>query len=252
MKMPFCKFYPRDWLGNFRLRGCSFAARGLWADMLSIMATADRRGYLESGGKPFDAPEIARRVGGRVAEVKRLLGELETAGVFSRDEAGVIFSRRIVDDVGRSRIGHFYGKRGGNPKLRRTTGELPLTPTVKAGPDSLPLSAPDKLRTQNPEPKDKMDTHTARHGAPAFRPPSLEEVKAEADCAKLPKGEGERFFNYWEANEWHGKNGKPLAKWKNVLRTWTPKGKPTRANAKPKTQTPGSLIGVTIHGTNSP
>ncbi len=109
--MPFCKFFPRDWLSDFQLRGCSLAARGLWADMLCLMAMSDRRGYLEENRKPMLPAQLARRIGAKLAEVKRLLAMLEQAGVFSRDDKGVIYSRRMVDDERRTVEARRWGNR---------------------------------------------------------------------------------------------------------------------------------------------
>ena len=34
---PWMKWYPADWRSDPGLRMCSFAARGLWADLLALM-----------------------------------------------------------------------------------------------------------------------------------------------------------------------------------------------------------------------
>lgn len=121
MNLPYCKFYPRDWLGDASLRSCSYAARGLWADMLCLMAANDgRRGYLEVGGRALvDAAEVARMTCGEPSEAKKLLDELERAGVFSRDGSGCIFCRRIVKDEHIRQARSEAGAQGGNPNLRR-------------------------------------------------------------------------------------------------------------------------------------
>ncbi len=118
VNLPYCQFYPRDWMGDAQLRLCSLAARGLWADMLCIMAMSARRGYLEVGGKPIKTPaEIGRLVGAESAEVEHLLAELESVGIPARDEAGTIFSRRIVKDSAVREGKRQAGLRGGNPNL---------------------------------------------------------------------------------------------------------------------------------------
>ena len=95
---PSFQFYPSDWLRDPGLRSCSLAARGLWIDMISFMHEADPYGHLRLNGRPVDAITLARMVGSDVRTVRRLLSELEAAGVFSRAEAGTIFSRRMVRD----------------------------------------------------------------------------------------------------------------------------------------------------------
>jgi hypothetical protein len=226
MKMPYCKFFPRDWLSDLKLRGCCLAARGLWADMLCLMAQSDRRGHLEVGGKPMRSDDLARRIGERPGEVKRLLAELKAAGVFSR-ERGVIYSRRMVDDEKKRVEGQESGKRGGNPALK--SGARPLTPTVKG--NRYPQQAPHtlKLRTQNPEPRHNKDRQRERDGAP-----SLDEVKQEVLRLKLPESEAERFWHWCERRDWT-ERGKPL-KWKSALATWRPKSRRSTAAkiVKPK------------------
>jgi len=118
MELPYIKFYPRDWTGDQQLGMCSLAARGLWTDMLCIMASSGRRGYLEVGGVPIkDATTLARQVRAGADEVAKALSELQTIGVFSRDSTGVIFSRRMVHDATVSEMKRQAGLQGGNPAL---------------------------------------------------------------------------------------------------------------------------------------
>jgi hypothetical protein len=51
-------------------------------------------------------------------ECESLLAELDRNGVFSRTRQGVIYSRRMVRDVKRSKKNREIGKMGGNPSLR--------------------------------------------------------------------------------------------------------------------------------------
>jgi uncharacterized phage protein (TIGR02220 family) len=117
MKRPSFQFYPGDWLRSTDLRSCSLAAKGLWADMLCLMHEGAPYGYLKVNNKVILPSNLARMVGATLQEVEGLLEELETAGVFSRDEDGCIFSRRMVKDerVRNSRAAG--GKKGGNPIL---------------------------------------------------------------------------------------------------------------------------------------
>ena len=114
MKMPYSKFYWRDHISDPCLRSCSYAARGLWTDMLAVMGQADPPGNLEAGGKPLTEPkDIARQTNGEAAEVDRLLKELEQAGVFSRHASGCIYSRRMVQDAKLHEIRSSAGSKGG-------------------------------------------------------------------------------------------------------------------------------------------
>ena len=99
MKLPWLKFYPSDWLSDEALRGCSPAARGLWVDMICLMAKSKKHGYLLAGDKPMGAEHIARIFGESLERTSELLVELAQAGVYSI-EKDCIFSRRMVKDEG--------------------------------------------------------------------------------------------------------------------------------------------------------
>lgn len=117
-RFPYMKFYARDWRGDGALRMCSFAARGLWADILSLIHDeGEPYGHLcINGQKPSDA-QIARMLGASTQEVKKLLSELDAAGVFDR-VSGAIVSRRMVRDMAKAEEDRRNGKGGGNPKLK--------------------------------------------------------------------------------------------------------------------------------------
>lgn len=97
-KQPGFYFYPLDWMRD--LRACSLRTRGLWVDCLCHMHFAARRGYLEHpNGAAITVDDLARMEGCTVREIKSALAELERFGIFSTDENGVIFNRRMVHDT---------------------------------------------------------------------------------------------------------------------------------------------------------
>jgi hypothetical protein len=132
--LPWMKFYPADWLKDDGLCSVSWAARGVWAAMMArAHLNGRRRGYLDNPDGSAKTPEqITSLIGGERSEVVPLIAELEAAGVFSRDEAGVIYSRRIVADEHRRQACAVAGRRGGNPKLK-PGDKRTLKGTVKAG-----------------------------------------------------------------------------------------------------------------------
>ena len=97
-KRPASQFYWGDHLRDLAVRSVSLAARGLWVDMMSLMHEGDPYGHLRTGKQEITPRLLARMVGAPVGAVKKLLTELEDAGVFSRDDDGVIYSRRMVRD----------------------------------------------------------------------------------------------------------------------------------------------------------
>lgn len=129
MKFPALHFYVGDWMKAPEVRVLSYAARGLWIDMLCLMFESPRRGFLQhASGRPVSPEQLARMTGGSHEEVRSLLQELNEAGVYSKDE-GTIFSRRMVRDeesrVEKSTKCADAGKKGGGrPRKGRAKGHL--------------------------------------------------------------------------------------------------------------------------------
>ena len=117
MADPWIKFYPTDWRSDPALRMCSMAARGLWIEMIALMHEATPYGHLlVSGRSPTDA-QLAVLAGAPSDQIPELLGELDSAGVFSRTREGVIYSRKMTRTAKKAAIARKNGKNGGNPTL---------------------------------------------------------------------------------------------------------------------------------------
>lgn len=127
------KFWWSDWSGDKALRMCSLAARGLWMELLAIMHEAEPYGHLLVNGKRISPRQIGQIVGAATDQVTACLKELEEAGVFSRTEDGVPFSRRMVRDNEASIQGAINGKRGGNPALKGGVNPSRRKPGPKPG-----------------------------------------------------------------------------------------------------------------------
>lgn len=172
MKQPWIKWYPADWRSDPRLRMCSLAARGLWADLLSYMHEGDQYGHLMIHGTKPSEQQIAALVGRPLAETRKALAELEATQVFSRTDDGTIYSRRMVRDHEKAATDRDNGKRGGNPKL---DGD------VKAG-----VNPPVKG-------EDKAQMLDARSQIPEKESTSLRSVVRASDW---PDG---AFESFWDA-----------------------------------------------------
>jgi hypothetical protein len=133
-KRPAFQFYPSDWRNDPGLRLCSCGARGLWADMLCLMHEGEPYGHLTVFGRPIEPQALARLVGESLASVKKWLKELSENDVYSTNDAGVIFSRRMVRDedlrerraaggpagAEHGKKGAQHGSKGGRPKREET------------------------------------------------------------------------------------------------------------------------------------
>lgn len=117
MKRPSFQFYPADWRKDSALQTCSLAARGMWIELMCVMHECSQYGTLTINGRPLQPAQIARLVGETEDTVCGLLNELEDAAIFSRDDTGAIFSRRMVKDERLRNIRAACGSLGGNPSL---------------------------------------------------------------------------------------------------------------------------------------
>lgn len=87
-------------------------------EMLCLMHEADPRGHLLVNGNPVSDAQLSSLCGVPPAETKRLLAELEAAGVFSREQDGTITSRRMCRDTRKAIADRNNGKKGGNPSVK--------------------------------------------------------------------------------------------------------------------------------------
>jgi len=140
VKRPSFQFYPSDWRKDTALQFCSLPARGLWVEMMCIAHECEPYGFLVVNGKPMTPAQIGRLVGIGERECKKLLDELFDAGVPSKTEEGVIFSRRMVRDeeIRNKRAaggnagaehgskGASHGSKGGRPTKQNTPQITPL------------------------------------------------------------------------------------------------------------------------------
>jgi hypothetical protein len=72
VKRPSFQFYPADWRNNAKLRRCSWAARGVWIELMGLMHDSDEYGLLR-----WPLKQIAQALGCPV----KLLNELVECGV---------------------------------------------------------------------------------------------------------------------------------------------------------------------------
>ena len=124
-KSPGFWFFTGDWMKDPELRFCSLFARGLLVDLLCILFEANEQGYASNpDGTPRTDAQIADAVsGGSRDEKLAALAELERSGVLSRDNRGVLFSRRIARLAELSQARKQNGSKGGSKrqaKLKQT------------------------------------------------------------------------------------------------------------------------------------
>ena len=116
-KRPSFPWYPGDHRRDTNVQGCSYAARGLWGEMMNLMHDGEPYGHLTTGGKGMTDAQLASMTGGQLPLVRKLLKELAEAKVYTRTATGVIYCRRMVKDEATRRQKKANGKLGGNPRL---------------------------------------------------------------------------------------------------------------------------------------
>jgi hypothetical protein len=158
-KLPALQFYVGDWRKSPDVQACTLAARGLWIEMLFIMHESSPRGFLELNGQPISNDRLARMVGSNVDEVALLIKELESVAVFSRDERGVIYSRRITKDEHIRRVrseaglkGAKFGYLGGRPTKVENGEETVKRQKRQNNPPSSSSSSSDILSVETTAP----------------------------------------------------------------------------------------------------
>jgi hypothetical protein len=95
-KWPAYQHYPGDFERD--MAGNSLAAQGLWIRMLGWMHENEaHRGFLElPSGEAMTEKQISLRIGRSLREVKPILAELKSFGVFSIAPSGALYCRRMA------------------------------------------------------------------------------------------------------------------------------------------------------------
>jgi len=210
MRLPYLKWYFRDAQADLRLLPTS--PRCVWYEMLWIMASCERYGFLERQGRPMTDAEIATLSGLSVLEVAEARVILLADNIPGIEEGTSIwYSRRMVADEHKRQLCIEAGHKGGGSPL--------LTP---------PAATESEPRTQNPSKAKgapyRSPLKVQGRGTPKqrgrFVPPTLEEVQAYVS------GHGyhvdpEEFMASNVSKGWVvGKNRTLMDDWQATVRTW--------------------------------
>lgn len=194
-KRPAFQFYPGDWWRDAGLRSCSIAARGLWVDLMCLMHDGEPYGHLAINNRPLTDVQAASMVGLSLPQYRKLLREIEQAGVSSRTDKGVLFSRRMVRDEHNRKVRAEGGRKSlDNPNVPRPKGhkEGPPEGPTEGYPSDHPSGDPGggsfdpspavavavaSAGTTSPPPPPRADSDPlsrCRRGVPASYRPALE------------------------------------------------------------------------------
>lgn len=224
MTTPWMKFYPTDWRSDPALRMCTLAARGLWLDMLCIMHEAHPYGQLLINGHSPTDTQLGVLIGASPDQITALLGELASAGVFSRTSAGVIYSRKMSRMRKKALTARNNGRKGGNPSLGKEREKPPLdnpplNPGVNPEVKTQKLEARKKKRNTNVFPKkarqfpvDWMPSESAIEYCISKQFDQTQIGQMVEDCTNHHRSKGSTFkdldaaFRTWASNQikFHG------------------------------------------------
>jgi len=214
VKLPWLKFYPSDWLSDEALRSCSVEARGLWADMICLMAKSDRHGYLLIGGNPARSEQIARICGLTPQRTSELMDELHASGVFSFDKETIISRRMVKDEQLR--------KSDASRKMRIRHADV--------------HKMSSKCHTESPGQKlearsQKLETRIEREG---LRPTHAEWI-AFAKEIGWRQMDAESAFDYYQSNGWKVGGRASVKDWRACARNCQRRSnqKPSKGNNQP-------------------
>lgn len=246
MKRPAFQFYPADWRKDPALSICSLAARGLWIELMCIMHEADEYGTLTVNGKAMTLQQIARMVGESPAILKKIMDELEDAGVFSRATDGSIYSRRMTRDeeirearaaggeAGKSfgHLGAEHGKKGGRPRKGTGVKKPPLEPPPSSSSSSSTSVNAGKPESRSNSPgADAPPSHGRTQVDPAFTPSDSNRHTALTHSLDIDS-ERDRFVAHYTAT------GDYRVNWHSQFQKWLLDSMQHKADASRRAQAP--------------
>ena len=121
-KWPAYQHYPGDFERD--MAGNSLAAQGLWIRMLGWMHENEaHRGFLElPSGEAMTEKQISLRIGRSLREVKPILAELKSFGVFSIAPSGALYCRRMARESHVSEVRRAAAKSRADKAARAADG----------------------------------------------------------------------------------------------------------------------------------
>lgn len=234
MKRPAFQFYPSDWRKDPALSACSMAARGLWIELMCIAHESDNYGHLEINGKAMTAPQLARMVGESPTVVSKLVLELDGAGVFSRTQEGVIYSRRMVSDERIRNVRAEAGRLGGNPNLVKQKDNLLVNQKAEQKPtpsssSSSSIPIPSEPNGSGGKPPLTPDEIIFGYGLPILTNAGTSEKQARSFLGGLRKAHGDESVVNTLRDCIRAKPLQPL-EW--LAKAMPPKGSAAKPNAQ--------------------
>lgn len=165
------------------------------------MHEAKPYGHLLVNGKRVTDVQLANLTGIPQDQLTELFGELDNAGVLSRNSEGTIYSRRMTRDAQRAADGERYGKRGGNPALTHN-------PTLNPHPNPTPAPRGQRLEPDIPK-KDFLEkigqgpfsSRTEKPWTPEQKKAAWQSGICNEAQRTLPAEQYVQFLEAWAEND---------------------------------------------------
>ncbi len=180
-RKPWMKWYTSDWRAEPTLRVVSRAARSVWVDMLGLMHESTLIGTLLLNGRIPSLQDLAKVLGDDPQKLAEWMDELKEAGVYSVDEDGAIYSRKMrhaaeISEKGRKDV----QKRGGSWAPGKK----------KPNPKGKPNGGPNRGAIGDPMPQ-RLDTRTKEEELESTLSSSSKPHNSEANASEPSGSVGE-------------------------------------------------------------
>lgn len=179
-------FTPVDWINDTRLRMCAPETRGLWIDILCLMAMSECKGFLMIKSEILSETDIQKALNIDKNVFDFCFAELVRFDIIKKDEMGRYFCKRMVDSEQLSQKRRQAGSLGGNPKLKVLDNHL-VNQKVKQN-ENEPIYIYNNIN--NIDSYTKLDTYTNRLSL------SNQEVKVKEKEKKIEKKEREKILTH--------------------------------------------------------
>ena len=222
-KSPGFWFYPNDYERDVQM--LSLSAQGLWMRMLCWMHSNEmHRGFLElPTGDPMTNDDISSRSGKPLKEVEKALFEMRRIGIYSVDDRGAIFCRRMAREDHISKVRRDAAMSRLQRSVRSSSGAFaPSLPDVcSSDAGDFAGAKPSSKSQQNPavsasvsvSVSDSSITHTQGACALQTEPAKISPIRRPiaADLAGPPTST--KFEEFWNRYPRKQRRDSAAAQW---------------------------------------
>jgi hypothetical protein len=128
---PWFKFYSAHWLTDLELISLPMDTQGVYANLLLYLYQTNPPGFLLVSGVVPTEKCMGKVLRIHPSMYRRCLQQLLDAKVLKLNDAGVVFSQRIVSDSEKRARARAAGKKGGNPAVTGQGVKGRVNPEVK-------------------------------------------------------------------------------------------------------------------------